>query len=84
MKKIIPSQCLKLDLQISSLSLYQLSNRDIVINEFENYQLKDFKNHTADLGPVLVDPCLVWREKSWKKLGLNPRPPDKCAEEGGK
>ena len=24
---------------------------------FENYLLKDFKNHAADLGPVLVDTC---------------------------
>ena len=24
---------------------------------FENYLLKDFKNHVADLGPVLVDTC---------------------------
>ena len=24
---------------------------------FENYLLKDFKNHATDLGPVLVDTC---------------------------
>ena len=24
---------------------------------FENYLLKDVKNHAADLGPVLVDTC---------------------------
>ena len=46
------------DLQITRLALYQLSYRDIVINEFENYLLKYFKNHAADLGPVLVDTCL--------------------------
>ena len=30
---------------------------DIVIKVFENYLLKDFKNHASDLGPVLVDTC---------------------------
>ena len=43
------------DLQITSQALYQLSYRDIVILEIENYLLKYFKNHAADLGPVLVD-----------------------------
>ena len=27
---------------------------------FENYLLKDIKNHTADLGPVLLDTCFFW------------------------
>ena len=41
----------------TSSSLYQLSYSDIVIKVIENYLLKDFKNHAADLGPVLVDTC---------------------------
>ena len=45
------------DLQITSLALYQLSYRHIVVNVFENYLLKDFKNHAADLGPVVVNTC---------------------------
>ena len=46
-------------LQITSLALYQLSYRDIVIKVVENYLFKDFKNHAADLGPVLVDTCFL-------------------------
>ena len=41
----------------TSRSLYQLSYRVNVINGFENYLLKNFKNHAADLGPVLVYTC---------------------------
>ena len=36
---------------------------------FENYLLKDVKNHTADLGPVLVDTCFNKRlhlAKKWR------------------
>ena len=50
------------DLQVNSLALYQLSYRDIVTKVFENDLLKDFKNHAADLGPVLVDTCFVKKE----------------------
>ena len=33
--------------------LYQLSYKDIVSQTCENYLLKDFKNHAADLAPAL-------------------------------
>ena len=43
------------DLQITSQALNQLSYKAIDIKVFENDLLQDFINHTADLGPVLVN-----------------------------
>ena len=55
MKKFSQTGIQTWDLQITSLALYQLSYRDIDMKVFEIYLLEDFKNHAADLGPVLVD-----------------------------
>ena len=35
----------------------------------ENYLLKDFKNHAADLGPALVDTCFFLTGiMRWEKM----------------
>ena len=52
------------DLQITSLALYQLRYRDIIIKLLENYLPKYFKNHAADLGPILVDTCVCLRSRT--------------------
>ena len=59
MKKLSQAGIQTSDLQITSPALYQLSLRDVVTKVFENYLLKDLKNHAADLGPVLVDTCFL-------------------------
>ena len=58
MKKFTKAWIQTWDLQITSLAPYQLSYRVFVIKIFENYLFKDFKNHAADLGSVLVNTCL--------------------------
>ena len=44
---------------------------------FENYLLKDFKNHAADLGPALVDTCFVYflsQQQCFRPLGCYAAP----------
>ena len=55
---------------------------------FENYLLKDFKNHAADLGPVLVDSCfflVMAKQKADQQfLGVSTGPEFSCFNLKGK